>query len=235
MTLSEVEILMRELNKHISDHTQLLFGTAVDGRMGNRLSVTVISSLASETDDRPVQNIVPVKSFVPPADPMVRAPEPEIAPAVVHQAPEPEQFVEPEAEIEPEAAAPVIERERVLQVEATPSIQSLVSSDQIVESEMVEVEPERAREPEAAPEPAPRIIPPKKKPIVTHKPAAQQISPKPGTGLEKPKPEKSSAAKQEVLQFEPMTRGRFEKSEPTIVEGQDLDVPTFLRKNVRVK
>ena len=43
------------------------------------------------------------------------------------------------------------------------------------------------------------------------------------------------AAKQEVLQFEPLTRGRFEKSEPTIVEGQDLDVPTFLRKNVRVK
>jgi cell division protein FtsZ len=42
-------------------------------------------------------------------------------------------------------------------------------------------------------------------------------------------------AKQEVLQFESVTRGRFEKSEPTIVEGQDLDVPTFLRKNVRVK
>ncbi len=42
-------------------------------------------------------------------------------------------------------------------------------------------------------------------------------------------------AKQEVLQFEPVTRGRFEKSEPTIVEGQDLDVPTFLRKNIRVK
>ena len=42
-------------------------------------------------------------------------------------------------------------------------------------------------------------------------------------------------AQQEVLQFEPVTRGRFEKSEPTIVEGQDLDIPTFLRKNIRVK
>src|SRR5438309_6491469 len=51
MTLSEVEILMRELNKHISEHTQLLFGTAVDGRMGARLSVTLISSLACETDE----------------------------------------------------------------------------------------------------------------------------------------------------------------------------------------
>ena len=40
--------------------------------------------------------------------------------------------------------------------------------------------------------------------------------------------------RQETLQFEPVTRGRFEKSEPTIVDGQDLDVPTFLRRNVKV-
>jgi cell division protein FtsZ len=37
-------------------------------------------------------------------------------------------------------------------------------------------------------------------------------------------------AKQETLQFESTTRGRFDKSEPTIVEGEDLDVPTFLRE-----
>lgn len=43
---------------------------------------------------------------------------------------------------------------------------------------------------------------------------------------DKPAPEK---AKQEFLQFEPVTRGRFEKIEPTIVEGEDLDIPTFLR------
>ncbi len=42
-------------------------------------------------------------------------------------------------------------------------------------------------------------------------------------------------AKQEVLQFEPVTRGRFEKSEPTIIEGEDLDVPTYLRKNIKIK
>jgi cell division protein FtsZ len=42
-------------------------------------------------------------------------------------------------------------------------------------------------------------------------------------------------AKQEVLQFEPVTRGRFEKSEPTIIGGEDLDVPTYLRKHIKVK
>src|SRR5207249_8163087 len=40
--------------------------------------------------------------------------------------------------------------------------------------------------------------------------------------VEKPSAEKTVQAKQEVLQFEAVTRGRFEKSEPTIVEGEDL-------------
>ena len=48
MTLSEVEILMKDLGRHISDHTQIFFGTAVDSRMGNRLSVTLISSLSPD-------------------------------------------------------------------------------------------------------------------------------------------------------------------------------------------
>lgn len=41
--------------------------------------------------------------------------------------------------------------------------------------------------------------------------------------------------KQETLQFEPVARGRFEKSEPTIIEGEDLDVPTYLRLKIRLK
>src|SRR5205823_14024848 len=65
--------------------------------------------------------------------------------------------------------------------------------------------------------PPPRVIFPKRKAVQFKEP--------------KPVEEKKVHAKQEVLQFEPVTRGRFEKSEPTIVEGQDLDIPTFLRKN----
>jgi len=49
----------------------------------------------------------------------------------------------------------------------------------------------------------------------------------------KPKPAREE--KQEQMTFEPVNRGRFEKSEPTIVDGQDLDVPAFMRMNVRVK
>jgi cell division protein FtsZ len=46
---------------------------------------------------------------------------------------------------------------------------------------------------------------------------------------------KPSFERQETLQLEPVSRGRFEKSEPTIIDGEDLDVPTFLRRNVRIK
>src|SRR5438874_3266856 len=97
MTLSEVEILMRELNKHISEQTQLLFGTAVDGRMADRLSVTLISSLAADEVE-----VMPPKSkahTAPPRESIVEvAPEPQIVPFV-----EP-QIVQLEAMIEPKPA-----------------------------------------------------------------------------------------------------------------------------------
>jgi cell division protein FtsZ len=213
MTLTEVEILMQELGKHIHDHTQIIFGTAVDSRMGNRLSVTLISSLASveEETSAPVKPVSVAK-----AKPAARPePEPEPQPA----APPPPPIWEQPAEILAPTAAE----------EATPVMEwPTVPPELLQADEPASVEPEPAPVAEAPeepfieePPPQPRVILPKKKP----------------TPFKEPKPvlEKKPLAKQEVMQFEPVTRGRFEKSEPTIVEGQDLDVPTFLRKNVRVK
>ena len=39
----------------------------------------------------------------------------------------------------------------------------------------------------------------------------------------------------EATSSENAVRGRFDKSEPTIIDGEDLDVPTFMRKNLKVK
>jgi cell division protein FtsZ len=47
-------------------------------------------------------------------------------------------------------------------------------------------------------------------------------------GAKKPKPE------QKTLRLDPVARGRFEKSEPTIIGGEDLDVPTFLRQKIKL-
>jgi cell division protein FtsZ len=194
MTLSEVEILMKELGRHISDHTQIFFGTAVDSRMGNRLSVTLISSLSPDG----IVAEPPKKSFVPAA---IEPPAPPV-PSPVWEQPE---------QVAPIAEAPLDELET-----PAPSTEFAEFAQLNPEPE-AEIEEEKPVE-EIAPPPVPKLA--KKKLILPKEP--------------KPPVEKKHA-KQEVLQFEPVTRGRFEKSEPTIVEGQDLDVPTFLRKNVRVK
>ena len=230
MTLSEVEILMRELGKHVRDHTQIVFGTAVDGKMGNRLSVTIISSLAA--DDSTVDHVpppIPEPFLAPPPAALEQAEEPpKPAPKVNAKA-------ELSATIEDAVEAPMPSADN--SIAADPPSHSFgvtttaapTSADLIpLEQQATPLEPPPPPIP-VAPVPAikkltPRLIPPKKKPVV-EKEIQEPKTPK----------EKYVYAKQEVMQFEPVTRGRFEKSEPTIVEGQDLDVPTFLRKNIRVK
>src|SRR5713226_482702 len=191
MTLSEVEILMQELGRHVNDQTQILFGTAVDGKMGNRLSVTIISSLAA--DGEGASQTISAMS-----DPILTLPPP-----IWEQPPPP-----PKIDIVPQSVS----------AEAGPISENLIS---FVEPAPIEPPPVEAEPKIKKPAPAPRLIVPKKKPLPVRE--------------SKPPAEKYVQTKQEVLQFEPVTRGRFEKSEPTIGEGQDLDVPTFLRKNIRVK
>ena len=210
MTLSEVEILMKELGRHVRDNTQILFGTAVDGRMGNRLSVTILSSIANENAPEQTAEI----AYAPP----IPAPAPFVpaSPPIWEQQPEP---------LPVDELAPPLEVQDVVEpVEAEMPLEPGEPEELIPSQAPVSIEAPMKPNPESKTPPhGPRVIVPKKKPVLIKEP----VNPV--------KPDKFTQAKQEVMQFEPVTRGRFEKSEPTIVEGQDLDVPTFLRKNVRVK
>jgi cell division protein FtsZ len=182
MTLSEVEILMQQLGRHVSDQTQILFGAVVDARLGDRLSVTVISSLSAE-DESVLMQTPPAPSSTSTVSP---AREPEI------------QREEPAVEVRP--------------LEETVPFEEPIAA-------------------EAAPLATPISIEPPATPTRNGEPEHAM-----STQEEKRPAEKSvTSAKQEVLQFEPVTRGRFEKSEPTIIEGEDLDVPTYLRKHIKVK
>jgi cell division protein FtsZ len=194
MTLSEVEILMQELGRHVSDQTQILFGAVVDGRLGDRLGVTIISSLSAEEDADLLQTApVSVASSGRQAyDSPAREPEIHVEQPIIEPSPV-EETVALEEPIAAEAAPT-----------ATPiSIEAPVTPIHNGEPERTMVEPHD------------KPIPPKQEKASAEKTAA--------------------SAKQEVLQFEPVTRGRFEKSEPTIIEGEDLDVPTYLRKHIKVK
>ena len=48
LTLFEIETLMRDLSKHVSEEAQILFGAACDAKLNDTLSVTIISSLGKE-------------------------------------------------------------------------------------------------------------------------------------------------------------------------------------------
>jgi cell division protein FtsZ len=163
MTLNEVQILMEEFNRHVSDQTQILFGTSVDARLGQKMTVTIVSSV-----------------------PTGEAAAPEVVRQLGRQESTPATRREPEPDAAPVTLAP-------------PPVKQI----------------EIAAEPELLPLPA-AITP--------------QTNGKSNSTRKAPR-----EAKQEQMQFEPATRGRFEKSEPTIVDGQDLDVPTFLRRNFKAK
>jgi cell division protein FtsZ len=49
------------------------------------------------------------------------------------------------------------------------------------------------------------------------------------------KTKEAAKPKQETLLLEGVSRGRFERSEPTLYEGEDLDVPTFIRRGISLK
>ena len=193
MTLSEVEIVMKELDRHVSDETQILFGTAVDGRLGDRLSVTIISSFTAGD----LSQTQPPLSSPSPVSPALEQPQESLQKIEVE--PEPAPIEDFQSETIP------IEEPNLPEVESAPapSVESVSNAFEVVDT------------------PEPPVSMPRRKPA----PAKE----------EKVSAEKSIQAKQEVLQFEPVNRGRFEKSEPTIVEGEDLDVPTYLRKKIKVK
>ncbi len=48
LTLAEVESLMKQLGKHVPDETQIMFGLAVDPKLGDMMTVTLISSLTAQ-------------------------------------------------------------------------------------------------------------------------------------------------------------------------------------------
>jgi cell division protein FtsZ len=247
MTLNEVQLLMDALTKHTGEETQILFGASVDPGLAGRMGVTLISSAAMATAGGSaaaefVPRVVPVAAPVrvntgavaaggQSGDWRAREGASAVAPTVAAAR-------KPVVEEEDEEAAPVAaamgsdegegETARVAEPEAVfAAVYAGAGGDEEREQQQVsllDVAPESERPAEAQPATARVPRAPRQPRIVS-----AATDPQPAVPALSRKEER-----QETLQFEPVTRGRFEKSEPTIVDGQDLDVPTFLRRNLRV-
>jgi cell division protein FtsZ len=69
VTLGEVQIIMEELNRHINDRTHLFMGIGIEARMGNQLSVSILSALgecsAKQARQAPAKPASSIKSISP--------------------------------------------------------------------------------------------------------------------------------------------------------------------------
>lgn len=230
MTLYEIELLMEKLGKHVSGKAHILFGAAVDPALGDGLSVTLISSLPEDKLHTTAAVLLVEKApkgekeqLPEPAEPTVPAPQEIMEPSEGFGAAadletsgvlETPAAAEPSAEsvikevFQPEAAKAVVPEEEAEQVEVSAvADEAMVEIEPVVKLSVAPVDAQ-AGESTAAGEPASEL------------------------GSESP-----AAAKRRLrgnpqgeLALDGGPRGKFEGEVPNVFEGEDLDIPPFLRQ-----
>ncbi|MDG0994982.1 MAG: hypothetical protein P8O22_09645 [Akkermansiaceae bacterium] len=241
MTLYEVELLMQGLLKYVPDSAHVLFGAAVDPEMGDALSVTLVSALPEEKlkpleairqdsvnepqvyqepelDEKDEEEIVEVSS---------------ITNHTVISSPEDEQMMEPsegfglsdDENIEdytPSAAEPEKSEE---DIDDLPDIdrdeQSFFSRLNKTHSTAIETDSEEEiEEPELT--------------ILDNDPEGSDQTTEFVTPVveksRQPQKKHEMSTSQPELELDGGPKGKFEGGSPNLHEGEDLDVPAFLRK-----
>ncbi|MFC4991234.1 cell division protein FtsZ [Rubritalea tangerina] len=233
MTLFEVELLMRELSKHVPDDAHILFGAAVDANMGDGLSVTIISSLPEDqlTQQEVVESVVAEPEVTPVVDEVVVSEkvEEEVVP-VVEVASEQEEVEEsaPAAvevvsegnlldrleEVEEELEETLFESEGAELPEVSEEVELSESQEEVVEEVIEAVEGEEPHEEEP-----------------DEMTMFEELEREVADDLieEAVKSTKASKAGQAELELDGGPRGKFEGEAPNLVDGEDLDIPPYLR------
>ncbi len=288
LTLFEIELLMQSLQKHVPDHTQILFGAAIDPSMGDYLSITLISSLPEEAlvssspnataspapAPEPVRNVPPVIEPPEPQRPILKLPEKIIPeprqPKLIDEIFENLETQIPQVPPTPKADAEVAPS---LPKQDSPDLKhsnyTTVKADQLpkdtqktenyerpfAEPELIPSHPAPAPVTHAPAPPAPIAKPEVKPepPVVVPRAPIQVEQPKPEatpfpeirnevpvTPPREPKVDLASSfqlkldpknpSDQDELSFKKTPRGRFEGENPNVLDGEDLDLPPFLRK-----
>jgi cell division protein FtsZ len=258
LTLFEIELLMQRLQKFVPESAHVLFGAAIDPAMGDSLSITLISALPEDAlaNSKPAANptaqedplLDPSQGFMPPEEKSVEG-EPDPVPEFELEeisVPEPEPSLaaassEPEFDPEPAAPAKSVSVPDDVPAAVTPSL--FDDERSFTEPEPETVVENSAAEPSLAaftftepsqPEPDEELVKvpdlatpwskPKQDPAPPEKPApADPEPPKLKLGIK-------SSGSQSELSLDSAPRGRFEGENPNVFEGEDLDLPPFLRK-----
>lgn len=263
LTLVEVEGIMKQLGRNVPDQTHILFGLAVDSKLGESVAVTLISSLD-------LAQLNAHAAAAPPAEMMAEAPV--AAPAKRESrrqsAPPPPveedllfEAAEMEAEVAPEPE-PEIEENFQAESELVDETTELASELPAEEPEAFTEEQEAESSPIVEPTPAPTRAPIAKEAahagresgntlatVVARSVSLQTEAPPVAADdllvLDTPSPvtkirattlvSHSKSSEQPSLGLGDEDRGRFKDTEPSIIEGEDLDVPTWKRLKMKLK
>lgn len=290
LTLFEIELLMRSLQKHVPEHAHVLFGAAIDPAMGDNLSITLISALPEDALAAGARDSIsfPEAPAEHPRKPEIENPFSKIDKKEKPQ-PEPDAIAPPETvpdlgipeEIgEPPARKP--QGNPTPKTRSKPAVNpgddfaSLFGDlpDEPADDEITEEPDERPfaeisvakpseeytaevdEEPETVEEEpaeqvstakfgftskasaAPENTPVSEKseeddaadPLEDGEWADNSEPPAKKTSRAELKLDPKNAAGQSELAFDSAPRGRFEGENPNVVDGEDLDLPPFLRK-----
>ena len=273
MTLYEVQLVMEEVSKHVGDGTQILFGTGTDKRLGNSLSVTIISSIVGPGSGS--ISSAPEEEEEAPTVSLGGGEEEDQFSAMLQNEPEEEEeFSTDAAEADSDDDSAILEPLGKLGEKEEGEDLLPIADSNIDDSEEEDGRNPIARAVEAASgdvtssqpndsgddegdegfEGVEAVTDTEQKITLTRMVSdgtTGRIKARPsedneGTALS-PQPEaegdsedevddiddasEEAKQQQEMLQLEPISgKGRFAKTDPTIVDGEDLDVPTFLRK-----
>jgi cell division protein FtsZ len=227
MTLYEVELLMQGLTKFIPDDAHLLFGAATDSQMKDELSVTIISALPEErlqavpVTSRLEEEIEDVEEVEEVFDEL----EEVEAEAEIEEEPESESEPEPEPEKKESVLSLVEEESEGLEDEESEEIEDEQDEDESVEAE--EEHDLEIDEPEDFAAPGLKVI-------QDEAPVEEAVE----EPDREPEPEEVVAQKPPGNQGELLLgggpKGRFDGESPNVVkDGEDLDIPPYLRKRNR--
>lgn len=236
MTLYEVELLMRDLSKTVPESAHIIFGAAVDDSMGDSLSVTIISSLPEEhviVNDES-GNTSQTEEEIDQSKQASKQSDKSLAKfAVVASSEEDEQEDELENEPEVEDLEEVSEEQEVISEEVTEASDSpeIKIEDEDPSDDPVEVvedpdDSEQDSEQDLEQDLDEEAVAEK---IDTEESETQEKPATPPRRSKKSKASPPSSPQGELLLYGG-PRGRFEGEEPNLVDGEDLDIPAFLRK-----
>lgn len=272
LTLVEVESIMKQLGRHVPDHTHILFGLGVDPKLGDAIAITLISSLGLNQLNAHASAAPPAEMLQQPAAARLDKPQPvKRATPLRKTAPAPAPLKEDDLPFfTDEEEIPLAPVETVEQIAAEPAQAQVEDvfhdepAEQFIDEEPVaEIEEPAPSEVDALPEMAPapvrtpvarelaEVARQKESTLATvvarsvslqsettviqndvitfDQPVMKNSTPAPAPAR-KPAPDP-----QQTFSLGEEDRGRFKDTQPSIVQGEDLDVPTWMRLKKKLR